>query len=108
MIRRPPRSTLFPYTTLFRSLIRVLHVKAYSVIANEHRRLAITDHLVHLDGGSLAWPGVLNRVQEQVGEHLFDQARVALHSRQATNLPFDLAALDFRLEAVPNFLNQRI
>src|SRR2546422_6384502 len=51
MIRRPPRSTLFPYTTLFRSLIRVLHVKAYSVIANEHRRLAITDHLVHLDGG---------------------------------------------------------
>src|SRR2546430_9846588 len=26
MIRRPPRSTLFPYTTLFRSL---LHVKAY-------------------------------------------------------------------------------
>src|SRR3712207_8857307 len=24
MIRRPPRSTLFPYTTLFRSLVRVL------------------------------------------------------------------------------------
>src|SRR5688572_31076573 len=24
MIRRPPRSTLFPYTTLFRSCIRVL------------------------------------------------------------------------------------
>src|SRR2546430_12409911 len=25
MIRRPPRSTLFPYTTLFRSLVRVRH-----------------------------------------------------------------------------------
>src|SRR2546430_9121884 len=25
MIRRPPRSTLFPYTTLFRSLLPVLH-----------------------------------------------------------------------------------
>src|SRR2546429_5584537 len=25
MIRRPPRSTLFPYTTLFRSLLYVLH-----------------------------------------------------------------------------------
>src|SRR3712207_7087070 len=24
MIRRPPRSTLFPYTTLFRSLVKVL------------------------------------------------------------------------------------
>src|SRR2546430_11493723 len=26
MIRRPPRSTLFPYTTLFRSLIRKLRL----------------------------------------------------------------------------------
>src|SRR2546422_4110616 len=25
MIRRPPRSTLFPYTTLFRSTVRTLH-----------------------------------------------------------------------------------
>src|SRR2546422_3415666 len=25
MIRRPPRSTLFPYTTLFRSLLRCVH-----------------------------------------------------------------------------------
>src|SRR5256885_13194464 len=25
MIRRPPRSTLFPYTTLFRSLIEIVH-----------------------------------------------------------------------------------
>src|SRR2546430_10241251 len=25
MIRRPPRSTLFPYTTLFRSLCRAVH-----------------------------------------------------------------------------------
>src|SRR2546429_4003753 len=26
MIRRPPRSTLFPYTTLFRSAVRPAHV----------------------------------------------------------------------------------
>src|SRR2546422_7812662 len=25
MIRRPPRSTLFPYTTLFRSLVKEVH-----------------------------------------------------------------------------------
>src|SRR2546422_3568870 len=25
MIRRPPRSTLFPYTTLFRSAVRAVH-----------------------------------------------------------------------------------
>src|SRR2546422_7468559 len=28
MIRRPPRSTLFPYTTLFRSLLRPVVLKA--------------------------------------------------------------------------------
>src|SRR2546426_7625016 len=27
MIRRPPRSTLFPYTTLFRSRVRELHAE---------------------------------------------------------------------------------
>src|SRR3712207_7208665 len=45
MIRRPPRSTLFPYTTLFRSALAV----------EEHRRLVLLpladhDDPVHLDG----------------------------------------------------------
>src|SRR3989449_7015443 len=31
MIRRPPRSTLFPYTTLFRSLVRHHHVEHAAV-----------------------------------------------------------------------------
>src|SRR5690554_7405686 len=30
MIRRPPRSTLFPYTTLFRSQSRIIHLHRYS------------------------------------------------------------------------------
>src|SRR2546429_7236655 len=29
MIRRPPRSTLFPYTTLFRSVVRALRALGY-------------------------------------------------------------------------------
>src|SRR2546430_7935514 len=44
MIRRPPRSTLFPYTTLFRSLIQTPHrfrtkrqLWAYSGLALETR-----------------------------------------------------------------------
>src|SRR2546430_13753091 len=40
MIRRPPRSTLFPYTTLFRSLRKACqrHFKvAVSVIRHPHR-----------------------------------------------------------------------
>src|SRR5689334_24398499 len=34
MIRRPPRSTLFPYTTLFRSAL-----KAHAVVLHPHPRL---------------------------------------------------------------------
>src|SRR3712207_7249209 len=44
MIRRPPRSTLVPYTTLFRSLVR----------GEGHRRAGAGGHLgVVLEGGGL-------------------------------------------------------
>ena len=35
MIRRPPRSTLFPYTTLFRSDGRISGIEGYSSRAGE-------------------------------------------------------------------------
>src|SRR5690349_22896252 len=35
MIRRPPRSTLFPYTTLFRSLVRTAYLLAGEQYAAE-------------------------------------------------------------------------
>src|SRR5256885_11526749 len=61
MIRRPPRSTLFPYTTLFRSL-----AKATRNIPGGDIQMAITDRLA-IDGGTPVrttpllpgWPGGL-------------------------------------------------
>src|SRR2546425_7153187 len=49
MIRRPPRSTLFPYTTLFRSnagrlinpandTVKLFHVQAYSTVQSSPQR----------------------------------------------------------------------
>src|SRR3712207_7812095 len=35
MIRRPPRSTLFPYTTLFRSLFKGIHKRIRNVYKGE-------------------------------------------------------------------------
>src|SRR2546428_6378889 len=35
MIRRPPRSTLFPYTTLFRSIGRLITISTTPVIAGD-------------------------------------------------------------------------
>src|SRR5438034_3509822 len=37
MIRRPPRSTLFPYTTLFRSVIRSTVEQGIGVVYISHR-----------------------------------------------------------------------
>src|SRR5688572_32420944 len=48
MIRRPPRSTLFPYTTLFRSRVRrALETQGVRVLENEPLRV------VH--GGAGLW-----------------------------------------------------
>src|SRR2546421_5608221 len=33
MIRRPPRSTLFPYTTLFRSALKWLQIQYYPAVS---------------------------------------------------------------------------
>src|SRR3712207_5090963 len=39
MIRRPPRSTLFPYTTLFRSVVRLLTSRLDELIAEDREVL---------------------------------------------------------------------
>src|SRR3712207_345409 len=85
MIRRPPRSTLFPYTTLFRSDRRAL-VGARLLVAEgrveretERAEVPIThlvcrrlvdrsdllDGLSSIDGGDAAWAGrALGRADE--------------------------------------------
>src|SRR5256885_12250765 len=47
MIRRPPRSTLFPYTSLFRSLF-TLHLSQGEAVYREHTQLGIHALLVQL------------------------------------------------------------
>src|SRR3712207_8178417 len=57
MIRRPPRSTLFPYTTLFRSVD--VHATAVARLARLAERLeqpladALAGHLHEPEGGDL-------------------------------------------------------
>src|SRR5256885_9676119 len=58
MIRRPPRSTLFPYTTLFRSAGR--RRGGGDLLAEPADRLAVADDLRTLDE-ALAQGGVLAR-----------------------------------------------
>src|SRR2546427_3356124 len=67
MIRRPPRSTLFPYTTLFRSLFenveRIKELPGVKEVLREGRRMKVTtagvDHIV---------PQIVNRSEEHTSE----------------------------------------
>ena len=43
MIRRPPRSTLFPYTTLFRSRIKFGDHAAFNAGTRKHKMLFLGD-----------------------------------------------------------------
>src|SRR5258708_15590233 len=65
MIRRPPRSTLFPYTTLFRSNYEFFKAKVEPVFLAQragHARCVVCHtfnnapfHLVRLSPGSTTW-----------------------------------------------------
>src|SRR3989441_10358826 len=62
MIRRPPRSTLFPYTTLFRS--RVTHVRV-AVVAEEPRIVVVPLDVI---GRHVVIPVAVVRRQDALGE----------------------------------------
>src|SRR3712207_4894105 len=86
MIRRPPRSTLFPYTTLFRSAILHTASARSLVLLDEIGRGTST-----YDGVSIAW---------SVSEHLHD--RVGCKTVFAT-LYHELTQLADELSAARNF-----
>src|SRR3712207_9100791 len=83
MIRRPPRSTLFPYTTLFRSHILVEDGEEDEV-AQRHVRLAglqpldqAVPHRAHVGEGRLA------RGQREVPPRIVDRKSTRLNSSHA-------------------------
>src|SRR3712207_8705532 len=83
MIRRPPRSTLFPYTTLFRS--RQLADVALVVAPEALQRLAVGDALHALDGQRVRADGVVVELQQvvQLGDQLRSEEHTSeLQSRQ--------------------------
>src|SRR2546422_463679 len=62
MIRRPPRSTLFPYTTLFRSR----EFKRF-VDAGGDRRRDLWDYAFVKDGRVISWEEAMARMTDRTG-----------------------------------------
>src|SRR5256885_8246222 len=87
MIRRPPRSTLFPYTPLFRSLIVTVDngVSSHAGVAAARARgidVLITDH--HLPGALLPDANVI--VNPNLGGSRFGSRALAGVDRKSTRL----------------------
>src|SRR3712207_9038576 len=85
MIRRPPRSTLFPYTTLFRSAWRVLHLATDADIG---RIVASVPTDRDADDGSQVGP-LLDRIDGPVASFTGDGAydRDDVHAAVAARHP---------------------
>src|SRR2546427_8793523 len=75
MIRRPPRSTLFPYTTLFRS--RLARALAPDLLGTGEDCVEISEGLQQLARGLLAHP-----------LHARDIVRGVAHEREVVDHPF--------------------
>src|ERR1044072_8646395 len=85
MIRRPPRSTLFPYTTLFRSVIRTLELPRVDLSRAIEKEA--TDGMAEADGAGMRHdrdgarsdaPCVSGRAVEDLIDHLqFDEVVAA-------------------------------
>src|SRR3712207_7853043 len=83
MIRRPPRSTLFPYTTLFRSIGAVVDVEQRALGALEEHPFA------GIERPAQQQAGVDDAVLERLGvlrvllHHLVDRKSTRLNSSHA-------------------------
>src|SRR3712207_9330556 len=96
MIRRPPRSTLFPYTTLFRSadggMIRGLVDGADLLFTNEYE-----SHLLQQKTG---WDA--DEVLSRVGTWVTTRAAEGILVRQAGGQPISVNAVPDTKPVAPN------
>src|SRR5260370_23846658 len=85
MIRRPPRSTLFPYTTLFRSSLRAQRDGGHDTDEMSILRLRQLQHL-----GEIATVCHIGRSEEHTSElqsHLNLVCRLLLEKKKKKNNP---------------------
>src|SRR5260370_22285705 len=96
MIRRPPRSTLFPYTTLFRSLQSVQAGQLVGLAVAEPKRMPALPDLPAVAEtvagfGMAPWVGIVARSEEHTSElqsHLNLVCRLLLLKKKNTQAAF--------------------
>src|SRR2546422_1356950 len=90
MIRRPPRSTLFPYTTLFRSDFQSGNASGEELGERVHRRFAQQRiDIEHRDSGPELYHQTVGRSEEHTSElqsRLHLVCRLLLEKKKNTTL----------------------
>src|SRR5256885_11271255 len=80
MIRRPPRSTLFPYTTLFRSVVLGIVEHQAVVIEQQHADVVVGGALIELSGNPLQRVALPRPATDCQGNSLQDRKSTRLNS----------------------------
>src|SRR3712207_7978248 len=102
MIRRPPRSTLFPYTTLFRSQFRGTGTQDVSVFVENRIRLSErTSLLLRLEGFNVFNHGKDRKSTRLNSSHA--NISYAVFCLKKKNIPLHFPLLLFSSSSLPLF-----
>src|SRR5438093_13636994 len=93
---RPPVPPLFPYTTLFRSLVPLADLDGLETVRGRDHGVAV--HLEHLAD---ELPELLLVLGEQDGLRASGDARTRAVARRSVDDPFDLRQIDLERGAAP-------
>src|SRR3712207_9559812 len=99
MIRRPPRSTLFPYTTLFRSVLAHPGAEVRGLGDLEAKRIFLTDH-----ARRPVWPWLKRRygLREEQAER-YDADPAPFLADRSSALVADVTSAAFAVERADGF-----
>src|SRR2546427_5631562 len=95
MIRRPPRSTLFPYTTLFRSAWILVHDSPYVAVTDERGVFRIADVPPGTYKVTMWHEGFRGRGVDKDGRPVYEEPQTV--TREVTIAPRAVATVDFEL-----------
>src|SRR2546422_4540636 len=89
MIRRPPRSTLFPYTTLFRSQRKIYAVQFHPEVKHTERgRDILRNFLFQVCGATPTWSGRSEEHTSELQSRLHLVCRLLLDKKIAGELDY--------------------